>query len=117
MRTRYDAQLLWLLRRVTPGQYLGLHLTLGLALAAGCLWLFGGLAEDVLTRDPLVRYDREIAAYLHSPATPTLTTFFLLVTAFGSIEAVALLGVLVATFMAWRRRWLHLGTWLAREVA
>src|SRR5215203_6085454 len=30
LRGRYDAQLRWLLRRLTPGQYLGLHLTLGL---------------------------------------------------------------------------------------
>jgi undecaprenyl-diphosphatase len=27
LRRRYDAQLRWLLRRLTPGQYLGLHLT------------------------------------------------------------------------------------------
>jgi membrane protein DedA with SNARE-associated domain/membrane-associated phospholipid phosphatase len=113
MRTRYDAQLRWLLRRLTPGQYLGLHLTIGLALAAGGLWLFGGLAEDVLTNDPLVRFDRSVADYLHSLATPPLTTFFLIVTAFGSIEAVVLLGLLVAAFFAWRRRWLFLGTWLA----
>src|SRR5215207_3443431 len=46
LQTRYDVQLRWLLRRLTPGQYLGLHLTVGLLAAAGCLWLFGGLAED-----------------------------------------------------------------------
>src|SRR5918999_1093898 len=57
-RTRYDAQLRWLLHRLTPGQYLGLHLTVGLLAAAGCLWLFGGLAEDLLTGDPIVRFDR-----------------------------------------------------------
>ena len=113
MRVRYDAQLRWLLRRLTPGQYLGLHLTVGLAFAAGCLWLFGGLAEDVVTSDPIVRVDRSVADYLHSSATPPLTTFFLVVTAFGSIVAVGLLGVLVAAFFAWGRRWLYLGTWLA----
>jgi membrane protein DedA with SNARE-associated domain/membrane-associated phospholipid phosphatase len=113
LRERYDRELMWLWRRLTPGQYLGLHLTLGLAFAAGFLWLFGGLAEDVLTNDPLVRYDRAIAAYLHSLVTPPLTTFFLIVTAFGSIEAVALIGVVVAAILAWRRRWLYLGTWLA----
>ena len=116
LRERYDAQLRWLLRRLTPGQYLGLHLTVGLAAAAGCLWFFGGLAEDVLTNDPLVRYDRAIDAYLHSLATPPLTTFFLIVTAFGSVEAVALIGVLVGAFLAWRRRWLHLATWIAAVV-
>jgi undecaprenyl-diphosphatase len=113
LRARYDAQLSWLFRRLTPGQYLGLHLTLGLAAAAGCLWLFGGLAEDVLTNDPIVRYDRTIAAYLHSLANPPLTTFFLIVTALGSIETLALVGVVVAAILGRRRQWLGLWTWAA----
>ena len=113
LRARYDTQLRWLLRRLTPGQYLGLHLTLGLLAAAGGLWLFGGLAEDLLTGDPLLRLDRSVADYLHASATPLLTAFFLAVTAFGSIEAVVPLGVLVAAFFAWGKRWLYLGTWLA----
>jgi len=113
LRTRYDTQLQWLLRRLTPGQYLGLHLTVGLLAAAGGLWLFGGLAEDLLTGDPIVRFDRVLDAYLHSLASPPLTTFFLVVTAFGSIETIVLLGVVVAAFFAWGRRWLFLGSWLA----
>ena len=83
LRTRYDAQLRWLLRRLTPGQFLGLHLTVGLLAAAGSLWLFGGLAEDVLTGDPIVRLDRGVDDYLHSHATPALTTFFLIITCTG----------------------------------
>jgi membrane protein DedA with SNARE-associated domain/membrane-associated phospholipid phosphatase len=113
LRTRYDTQLRWLLRRLTLGQYLGLHLTVGLLAAAGGLWLFGGLAEDVLTGDPIVHFDRVLDAYLHARATPPLTTFFLIVTALGSIETIVLLGVVVAAFFAWRRRWLFLGSWLA----
>src|SRR5215211_3419586 len=66
LRTRYDAQLRWLLRRLTPGQYLGLHLTVGLLAAGGSLWLFGGLVEDLLTGDPIVRFDRALDDYLHS---------------------------------------------------
>ena len=113
LRTRYDVQLRWLLHRLTPGQYLGLHLTVGLLAAAGCLWLFGGLAEDLLTGDPIVRFDRALDDYLHARATPPLTTFFLIVTAWGSIEAIVLLGVVVAAILAWGRRWLFLGSWLA----
>jgi membrane protein DedA with SNARE-associated domain/membrane-associated phospholipid phosphatase len=112
LRERYDRQLRWLLRRLTPGQYLGLHLTLGLLAAAGCLWLFGGVAEDVLTGDPLVRFDRALAAYLHASATPPLTAFFLAVTALGSLEVIAPLGLLVAGFLGLRQRWLLLGAWL-----
>jgi undecaprenyl-diphosphatase len=113
LQTRYDVQLRWLLRRLTPGQYLGLHLTVGLLAAAGSLWLFGGLAEDLLTGDPIVRFDRALDDYLHARATPPLTTFFLIVTALGSIEAIVLLGVIVAAILAWGRRWLLLGSWLA----
>ena len=113
LRTRYDSQLQWLLRRLTPGQYLGLHLTVGLAFAAGCLWLFGGLAEDLLTSDPIVRFDQATATYLHSIATPPLTTFFLVVTALGSLETIALLSVPVAVVLARRRQWLYFWTWLA----
>jgi len=113
LRERYDRQFRWLLRRLTPGQYLGLHLTIGLMAAAGCLWLFGGLAEDILTNDPLVQYDRAIADYLHGVVTPPLTTFFLVVTALGSIETIALLGTIVAAVLGKQRRWFYLGTWIA----
>jgi membrane protein DedA with SNARE-associated domain/membrane-associated phospholipid phosphatase len=116
LRRRYDAQLRWLLRRLRPGQYLGLHLTLGLLAAAGSLWLFGGLVEDLLTGDPIVRFDRVVDDYLHSHATAPLTTFFLVVTAFGSLEAMVFLGVVVAAVLARGRRWTLLGTWLAAVV-
>jgi membrane protein DedA with SNARE-associated domain/membrane-associated phospholipid phosphatase len=112
LRRRYDAQLRWFLRRLTPGQYLGLHLTVGLLAAAGCLWLFGGVVEDLLTGDPLVRFDRVVDEYLHSHATPHLTTFLLIVTAFGSTVAVVLLGVVVAALLARRRLWTLLWTWI-----
>lgn len=110
---RYDRQLRWLLRRVTPGEYLGLHLTVGLLLAVGCLWFFGDLAEDVVTNDWLVRFDHAVAIVLHRSAIPALTTFFVVVTAMGSVEVLALLGLIVAVIYGLRRRWLYVGTWLA----
>jgi membrane protein DedA with SNARE-associated domain/membrane-associated phospholipid phosphatase len=112
LRRRYDAQFRWFLRRLTPGQYLGLHLTVGLLAAAGCLWLFGGVVEDLLTGDPLVGFDRTVDEYLHAHATPHLTTFFLIVTAFGSTVAVVLLGIAVAALLARGRRWTLLWTWI-----
>jgi membrane-associated phospholipid phosphatase len=45
--------------------------------------------------------------------SPPLTTFFLVVTALGSAEVLALLGLVVAVVYGLRRRWLYLGTWLA----
>jgi membrane-associated phospholipid phosphatase len=112
LRSRYNRQLLWLRRRVTPGEYLGLHLTLGLLAAAGCLWIFGSLARDVVSNDPLLSVDQTAATAIHELRTPTLTAFFLIVTALGSIEAIALMSLGGAVvFGAWRR-WLLFGTWV-----
>ncbi len=112
LRSRYNRQLLWLRRRVTPGEYLGLHLTLGLLAAAGCLWIFGRLAEDVVSNDPQVSVDQTFATAIHGLMTPALTTFFLVVTALGSMEAIALVSLGgAAIFGAWRR-WLLFGTWI-----
>ena len=109
---RYDRQLSWLLRRLAPSAYLGLHLTLGLLVAAGCLWLFGGVTEDLLNNDPLVQFDESVETILHDRATPTLTAFFLVVTALGSLEAIGILGLMVAAIFGLRRQWFSLGTWL-----
>ena len=113
LRERYDRQLSWLLRRLSPGAYLGLHLTVGLLVVVGCLWLFGGIIEDLLNNDPLVQFDESVETILHERATPTLTAFFLVVTALGSLEVVGILGFVVAVIFGVRRRWLSLGTWLA----
>jgi undecaprenyl-diphosphatase len=112
LRSRYARQLRWLLRRLTPGEYLGLHLTLGLLVAAGGLWLFGELAENLTSNNPLVRFDETTAATLHAWATPAFTTIFLLITSLGTLEVLGTLGLLVAVIYSLRRRWLYVGTWI-----
>ena len=104
LRERYDRQLRWLLRRLTPGEYLGLHLTVGLLLAVGCLWFFGDLAEGVITNDQLVRFDQAVAIALHRSATPALTTFFFVVTVMGSGEVLTLLCLIATAIFGLRRR-------------
>ena len=76
-----------------------------MALRRACRGPLGGRPNSAL--------DRALDDYLHVRATPPLTTFFLIVTALGSIGAIVLLGVVVAAVLAWGRRWVYLGSWLA----
>ena len=81
LRSRYNRQLLWIRRRPTSGEHPGLPLTLGLLAAAWCLWLFGRLAEEIVSNDPLVSFDQTAATAIRELTTPALTTFFVVVTA------------------------------------
>ncbi|MBV9455281.1 MAG: bifunctional DedA family/phosphatase PAP2 family protein [Rubrobacter sp.] len=109
---RYARQLRWLLRSLTPGEYLGLYLTFGLLVAVGGLWLFGELAENLGSGDPLVRFDETTAVMLHAQATPAFTAVFFLITSLGTLEVLGTLGLLVAGIYSLRRRWLYVGTWI-----
>ena len=111
LRSRYNRQLLWLRRRLTRGEYLGLHLTLGL-LAAGCLWIFGRVAEAISSNGPLLNIDQTAATTVHELRTPALTMFFMIVTALGSIEAIALVSLVGAVVFGRWRRWLLFGPWV-----
>ncbi|MFA6149626.1 MAG: phosphatase PAP2 family protein [bacterium] len=73
LRTRFAPQIAFLQARLSPAEFLGLDLTLGAVILIGAVWIFGGIAEDVVTGDPLTVVDREIAVWLHLHATPTLT--------------------------------------------
>jgi undecaprenyl-diphosphatase len=75
------------------------------------MWLFGRLAEDIASNDPLASFDQMAATTVHELRTPALTTFFLIVTALSSIEAIALVSLVGAViFGAWRR-WMLFWTW------
>ena len=112
LRSRYNRQLLWLRRRVAPGEYLGLHLTLGLLTAAGCLWIFGWLAEYIVSNGPLLRIDQMAATTVHELRTPALTAFFFVVTTLSSTEAIALVSLVGAVVFGTWRRWLLFWTWI-----
>jgi membrane-associated phospholipid phosphatase len=73
LRTRFAPQIAFLRARLSPAEFLGLDLTIGAIILIGSSWIFGGIAEDVVTGDPLTVVDREIAMWLHLHATPALT--------------------------------------------
>ena len=98
---------LWLRRRLSPREVYGLALTVGLILAALFTWAFGTIAEDVLTRDPLVRVDTAVLGFFHSHGHPYLTTAVVVFEAVSSPEAllvVAALSGALLLFLAHKRK-------------
>ena len=87
---------------------------LGLLISTGCSCLFVALAIGVLTGGPLLNVDRSIADALHTYASeaPGLTNSFRVASVLGSLEALAIVGVLVAVALLVQRKWLTLAAWL-----
>ncbi len=71
LRERYPRAWTFAVARFAPGEYLGLHLTMGLVVSLAGLSLFGGITEDVLHHDPLTQFDVTLLEWLHARATPT----------------------------------------------
>lgn len=99
--------------RFARGEYLGLHLTLGFVVSLAALWLFGAVTEDVVHHDPLTSLDLQAAAWLRAHAQPVGDRIALVVTSLGSPVAMAVLAVVVAAVLAYRRWWIVFVGWIA----
>ncbi len=72
---RFAPQLVWLRRRLSPESYFGLQLTSAVLVFIGAAWLFGGVTEDVLSRDPLTIFDKRIEVWFSMHQEPSVTGF------------------------------------------
>ncbi|MEP6810937.1 MAG: hypothetical protein ABI992_11895, partial [Chthoniobacterales bacterium] len=108
LQRRFPAQIHWLEARFSPEGYFGLHLTLGALALLVMAWAFGSIAEDVVTRAPIILLDQKIADWFHQHGTPAFFHGMSVITFFGSggwITAVAALG---AALLIWKRAWYRL---------
>jgi undecaprenyl-diphosphatase len=103
----------FLFRRFTPGDYLGLNLTLGLGLSFVALVIFGAIAKALLAREAIPEFDLALARALRAGATPAGDAFWRAVSSVGSLPAVAAPGLTLAVLLAPRRGWLPFGGWAA----
>ena len=88
--------------RLDPKAYLGLHVTVGLTIAALAVWLFGAVLEEVLDNSTVVRLDVATMAWVANHTTALGVRVFKVITELGEIP-VALIGV-VGAFLLWRQR-------------
>jgi membrane-associated phospholipid phosphatase len=109
---RYPRSWAFLGRRFSTVEYLGLHLTIGLLLSLGALWLFASIAEDVVHHDPITRFDMEVANALHSHGSPALLTAATTITLAGSPMVIVPLALVVGAILILRRQWVFLVGWL-----
>jgi len=108
LRRRFAPQLEFLLDRLSPHGYMGLHLTVGVLFIIGASWLFGGIAQDVVAGDPLTVVDKNVAQWFHERRTTGLTAAMQLISGLASliwVTGVATVSVLV---LWWKRCWYRL---------
>jgi len=115
-RERYPKAWTFLAQRFAAGEYLGLHLTIGLGLSLGALWLFGGIAEDVIHHDPLTQFDVTVANLLHQHASATLTEIAKGITLLGSPVFITGWALIVTFRLLTRKEYLTAGGWAAALV-
>lgn len=105
MRQRLAPQIAFVRARLSPGGYLGLELTLGATVLVAAAWVFGGVAEDVVTGDPLTLVDAWLAQWLHDHMSPWLTLLMRAVSDSHNTLAVTVYGVLIAGVLIAGRNW------------
>jgi membrane-associated phospholipid phosphatase len=94
-----------------PAWYLDLYLAAGVAILALAIWAFHTLLEDVLDRDPLVRWDAAAAAWVHARTSPGGVRGFSILTYLGSGPVTWFVAAAGVPFL--RRRPVLLTAWAA----
>lgn len=105
LRRRFAPQIIFLENRLTPGGYLGLHLTVGALVVLLSGWWFGGIAEDLLTTDPLIIIDHRFSTWFDQHATAKVTRLAEIITLAGSPLVLTLAGTAVALLLLYRKAW------------
>ena len=113
VRSRFPLAARWVTARVARSEYLGLHLTIGFVVSVAALWLFAGVTEDVLHKDPLTVFDLGLLTSIRAHATPLGDTIFQAVSIMGSPLAMAAVGAVGILLIVSRRDWMLLGGWAA----
>ena len=96
------------MNRFSPRGYLGLHLMMGALLLISASWLFGGIAEDVITGDPLTVTDKHVAEWFHHHTTPGLTAAMQVITDFAAPLWVTCVAVATGLVLWWKQCWYRL---------
>ena len=96
----------FLRERLSPDGYLGLHLTLGLAVILLAAIVFAYIAKGVLERDNLILLmDQHLMQWLQAQATADRTAFFFFITHWHNTLGILVMATLLALWLAHKRSW------------
>lgn len=99
----------FLSQRLDRSAPLGLRLTIGAAISGLLLFLFFGVVEDLVTRDPLVEADLRIVSLVQMFRAPAFDNIMLFFTYLGNWQIVFAGAGLLGIGLALCRRWIWLG--------
>jgi undecaprenyl-diphosphatase len=94
----------FLAARLSPEGETGLHLTVGVVLMLVAAWVFGGIAEDVATGDPITLLDVQLAQWLHDHARPSVTRGMLFITHWHGFIGSSVMALMLAAYFHMRRQ-------------
>lgn len=83
----------------------GMYFTVGALTVVGAAWLFGGISEDLISGDPLVRVDAIISQWLEHRTLPRFALAANIASAFGSTATISLVSLSFAAALLWQRQW------------
>jgi undecaprenyl-diphosphatase len=98
----------FLFRRFTPGDYLGLNLTIGLGLSFVTLVIFGAIVKALLTQEAVPQFDLALAGALRDSATPAMDEMWRGISRLGTVPVMMGPGSILAVILVARRAWLLL---------
>lgn len=109
-RRRFAGQIEFIEERLSPGGYLGLHLTAGAIVVLLSGWWFGGIVDLVKHHDPLGSFDYQVVDWFNQHATPTVTDVAIGLTFLGSGTFLTAASLAVGMALLAGRRWHRLAT-------
>lgn len=113
LRQKYPVLWSFLGRRLSPGGYLGIHLTIGIVLAVLAVAFFSNIAGGVMVEKDLVEFDAALSVSLYENANPAEVTVFNTITQLAGRGATILVGVVIGIALVIYSRWLFLFGWMA----
>lgn len=112
LRRRISPAISFIRARMSPHGYFSARLAAGAIVLLAAGWLFGGIAEDVATNDPLTKFDVTLAQWLHVQATAGMAQVMLGVGKLTGPLAIAIYVAGFALYLFSKRSWY----WLASLV-